>query len=83
MLNSFSGTQLPEEKPLQPLGNISRLPRQVMESHQFIKILVAIMNGKYSWACVLILDWANYRPQDYVPYRTYTRLIQKNRLAQD
>lgn len=39
----------------------------------------AILQGKYSWACVLILRSAGYNPLHYIPYRTYKRIIQENR----
>jgi len=45
---------------------------------QFNQIIVAILDGKYSWACVLLLRFAGYNPLDYVPYRTYNRLVKEN-----
>ena len=41
-------------------------------------IIDAILNGKYSWACVLILNNAGYEPGHYIPYRTLNRLIKEN-----
>lgn len=41
-------------------------------------IIDAILNGKYSWACVLILKNAGYEPGHYIPYRTLNRLIKEN-----
>ncbi|AFZ46621.1 HetP protein [Cyanobacterium stanieri PCC 7202] len=52
-----------------------------MTEEQFEEILNAILAGKYSWACVLILRVAGYNPLHYIPYRTYNRLIKDNRLA--
>jgi hypothetical protein len=48
---------------------------QVMTTEQFEEIIDAILSGKYSWACVLILRFANYNPLHYIPYRTYKRLL--------
>jgi hypothetical protein len=50
-----------------------------MSADQIETITAAIIDGKYSWACVLILRYAGYNPADYLPYRTYRRLIQENR----
>lgn len=47
---------------------------KVMSEEQFEQILDAILSGKYSWACVLILRFAGYNPLHYIPYRTYNRL---------
>ncbi len=44
---------------------------QVMTPEQFHQIVEAILAGKYSWACVLILRFAGYNPLHYIPYRTY------------
>jgi len=56
---------------------------QVMTEEQFEEILNAILAGKYSWACVLILQVAGYNPLHYIPYRTYNRLIKDNRLSKN
>ncbi|MBD2449106.1 HetP family heterocyst commitment protein [Nostoc sp. FACHB-152] len=45
---------------------------------QFDQIVEAILAGKYSWACVLILRVAGYNPLHYIPYRTYNRLLKEN-----
>ena len=52
---------------------------KVMNPEQFERVMTAIMDGKYSWACVLILRFAGYNPAHYIPYRTYKRLIKSNR----
>jgi hypothetical protein len=49
-----------------------------MKPEQFEQIVAAILSGKYSWACVLILRFAGYNPLHYLPYRTYRRLIKDN-----
>ena len=55
----------------------SKLDR-VMTCEQFNQIVEAIISGKYSWACVLILRFAGYNPLHYIPYRTYNRLMKDN-----
>ena len=50
----------------------------VMDSRKFDEIVTAILAGKYSWACVLILRCAGYNPLHYIPYRTYNRLMKNN-----
>lgn len=52
---------------------------KAMNQEQFEQIVDAIISGKYSWACVLILRFAGYNPLHYIPYRTYNRLIKNNR----
>lgn len=49
-----------------------------MNSAQLNQIVEAILAGKYSWACVLILRFAGYEPLHYIPYRTYNRLLKEN-----
>jgi hypothetical protein len=49
-----------------------------MTEQQFEEVVDAILAGKYSWACVLILRAAGYNPLHYIPYRTYNRLIKQN-----
>ncbi|MEM1252318.1 MAG: HetP family heterocyst commitment protein [Cyanobacteria bacterium P01_H01_bin.21] len=49
-----------------------------MSEDDFALIIDAILNGKYSWACVLILKNAGYEPGHYIPYRTLNRLIKEN-----
>ena len=67
-----------ERRNLSSLSD-SKLDR-VMTSEQFNQIVDAIISGKYSWACVLILNFAGYNPLHYIPYRTYNRLIKENRI---
>ncbi|OUC13216.1 MAG: hypothetical protein B0A82_18140 [Alkalinema sp. CACIAM 70d] len=54
-----------------------RLDR-AMQPEQFSQVLDAILAGKYSWACVLILRFAGYNPLHYIPYRTYNRIVKDN-----
>ncbi len=57
----------------------SQLDR-VMTCEQFEQVVDAILSGKYSWACVLILRFAGYNPLHYIPYRTYNRLMKQARM---
>ncbi|WP_019504763.1 HetP family heterocyst commitment protein [Pleurocapsa sp. PCC 7319] len=54
---------------------------KAMTTEQFNQVVEAILAGKYSWACVLILRFAGYNPLHYIPYRTYNRLVKDNRPA--
>jgi hypothetical protein len=49
-----------------------------MNSQQFEEVLKAILARKYSWACVLVLRFHGYEPSEYIPYRTYIRLLKGN-----
>jgi hypothetical protein len=51
---------------------------KAMTTEQFNQVVDAILEGKYSWACVLILRFAGYNPLHYIPYRTYNRLMKEN-----
>ncbi len=44
-------------------------------SREIEQIITAILEGKYSWACVLMLRQMGHNPSEYIPYRTYTRLV--------
>jgi len=57
--------------------NKSKMDR-AMSPEQFNQVVDAILAGKYSWACVLILRFAGYNPLHYIPYRTYNRLMKEN-----
>lgn len=52
---------------------------KVMSLEQFEQVIEAILAGKYSWACVLILRFGGYNPLHYIPYRTYNRLMKDNK----
>jgi hypothetical protein len=54
---------------------------KAINPQQFDQIVEAILAGKYSWACVLILRVAGYNPLHYIPYRTYNRLLKENSSA--
>ncbi len=51
---------------------------KAMTSEQFTQVIEAILAGKYSWACLLILRFAGYNPLHYIPYRTFNRLVKEN-----
>ena len=56
-------------------------PDNFMTEEQFEQVVEAILNGKYSWACVLILRFAGYNPLHYIPYRTYNRLTKMPKMT--
>ncbi|WP_413173854.1 HetP family heterocyst commitment protein [Anabaena azotica] len=61
--------------------NIADYNRQVnkkINTEQIEQIVKAIIAGKYSWACVLLLRFSGHNPIDYIPYRTYIRLLKNN-----
>lgn len=45
---------------------------------EYNQVIEAIVEGHYSWACVLILRFAGYNPLLYIPYRTYSRLVKNS-----
>lgn len=53
-----------------------------MEPSQFDQVVKAIIEGKYSWACLLVLRFAGYNPAHYIPYRTYKRIVKDNKSSQ-
>lgn len=65
-------------RPISYLGTANQSMDKVMEPEQFTQVVEAILQGKYSWACVLILRFAGYNPLHYIPYRTYNRLVKDN-----
>lgn len=65
-------------RPVSYVGSASQSLDKVMEPEQFTQVIGAILEGKYSWACVLILRFAGYNPLHYIPYRTYNRLVKDN-----
>ncbi len=55
---------------------------KVMTPEQFKQVVEAITEGRYSWACVLILRFAGYNPIHFIPHRTYSRLLKESRMFQ-
>lgn len=55
---------------------------RTMTEEQFCQVVEAILNGKYSWACLLILQFSGYNPLHYIPYRTYNRLVKEHRTVE-
>ncbi len=50
-----------------------------MNKAYFDEVIEAILDGKYSWACILFLCGEGHNPLQYMPYRTYHRLMKANR----
>jgi hypothetical protein len=63
-IDSYSGEVKPHDR--------------AMKQEHFEQVIEAILSGKYSWACVLILKFAGYNPLHYIPYRTYNRIMKDN-----
>ncbi|MEH2148323.1 HetP family heterocyst commitment protein [Nostoc sp.] len=62
----------------QEIAGISSTLDRTVKAQQFDKVVEAILAGKYSWACVLMLRFGGYNPLHYIPYRTYNRLLKEN-----
>ena len=65
----------------QDIAGITSNLDKTVKAQQFDKVVEAILAGKYSWACVLMLRFAGYNPLHYIPYRTYNRLLKENSKA--
>ncbi|MBD2520245.1 HetP family heterocyst commitment protein [Nostoc sp. FACHB-973] len=52
--------------------------QKAITPEQFEQVIEAITDGRYSWACVLILRFVGYNPLHFIPQRTYSRLIKEN-----
>jgi hypothetical protein len=50
-----------------------------LTTEQYRQIFTAILEGQYSWACILLLKFTENNPLDYIPERTYYRLVIKNK----
>ncbi|MGQ4649800.1 HetP family heterocyst commitment protein [Lyngbya aestuarii] len=61
-----------------PISCSRRESHQAISTEQLDQIVGAILAGKYSWACVLLLRFVGYNPLHYIPYRTHNRLIKEN-----
>ncbi|MCU0550181.1 MAG: HetP family heterocyst commitment protein [Leptolyngbya sp. Prado105] len=59
--------------------SVAQTRNKVMSPEQFKQVVEAITEGRYSWACVLILRFAGYNPIHFIPHRTYSRLMKENR----
>jgi hypothetical protein len=62
----------------QNVADYNRQIRKKINTEQIEQIVKAIIAGKYSWACVLLLRFSGHNPIDYIPYRTYIRLLKNN-----
>ncbi|MBD2565540.1 HetP family heterocyst commitment protein [Nostoc sp. UIC 10607] len=52
--------------------------QKAISPEQLDQVMEAISDGRYSWACVLILRFVGYNPLHFIPQRTYSRLIKDN-----
>lgn len=62
----------------QNIADVNKKIKNKINTEQIEQIVKAIIGGKYSWACVLLLRSSGLNPIDYIPYRTYIRLIKNN-----
>ncbi|MGM3308575.1 HetP family heterocyst commitment protein [Anabaena sp. WFMT] len=62
----------------QNVADYNRPVNKKINTEQIEQIVKAIISGKYSWACVLLLRFSGHNPIDYIPYRTYIRLLKNN-----
>jgi hypothetical protein len=62
----------------QNVADYNRQLNKKINTEQIEQIVKAIIAGKYSWACVLLLRFSGHNPIDYIPYRTYIRLLKNN-----
>ncbi len=61
------------------LNSCSKPPfENFLSEEQISEVIEAILAGKYSWACVLVLRFIGYNPLHYIPYRTYNRLVKEH-----
>jgi hypothetical protein len=61
-------------------GNFQNNQRvdKIFKYSQFQEIVKAIILGKYSWACVLFLQFSGCDPLEYIPAETYQKLVADN-----
>ncbi len=51
---------------------------KTLTDEQFDILKNAILERKYSWACLLLLKFVGEKPSDYIPSRTYYHIVQEN-----
>lgn len=56
--------------------------QKAISNEQLNQVIEAITEGRYSWACVLLLRFVGYNPLHFIPQRTYSRLIKENNQPQ-
>jgi hypothetical protein len=61
-----------------PFSQTVQATEPQLKSEEMDQILGAIVSGKYSWACALILRFTGHEPLHYLPQRTYTRIMREN-----
>lgn len=52
-----------------------------IKAQQMDLIIESILQGKYSSACLLLLEAVGHNPLHYMPYRTYNRLQKQRKQA--
>lgn len=62
----------------QDIAGSSNNSEPKIHPEQLDQVVEAILAGKYSWACVLMLRFIGYNPMHYIPYRTYNRILKEN-----
>jgi hypothetical protein len=55
-------------------SNRLQQPSSAISEDKMEEIIDAILQGKYSSACLLLLEETGHDPLHYIPYRTYNRL---------
>lgn len=53
--------------------------QNTITTEQLNQVIEAITEGRYSWACVLMLRFVGYNPLHFIPQRTYSRLLKENK----
>ena len=59
----------------------SQSSAQALNAAEMDAIIDCILQGKYSVACLLLLEATGRNPLDFIPYRTYNRLQKQRQQA--
>ena len=59
-------------------GRTTEPKAPTLKPEQLDEVVEAIQAGKYSWACVLLLQNLGENPMEHIPYRTFHRLQKVN-----
>ena len=62
-----------------PIHSSGSSSQNTITTEQLNQVIEAITEGRYSWACVLILRFVGYNPLHFIPQRTYSRILKENR----
>jgi hypothetical protein len=60
------------------MSSVQKNYQKAISPEQLNQVIEAITEGRYSWACVLLLRFVGYNPLHFIPQRTYSRLIKEN-----